>query len=406
MAKPLLLINDYLAAGVSWELPSRYELTRRSLRDGIPDAETLRGYDTVLVLGRLEDPTAALQFGGALRLAVESGLTAVLLYPVVLEGPDRRLLEQLFPSVPGVTNYGSEWTVAATTQAFHEFFAVYGRSKTHIQMPSDQAEVLGRIESEPCALTVLQGSGRAYVLPFRAADISTHPSSMVREFLKAMDAHLEGEVEDQLPEFLESLRLPGESEILSEIEKKEGELKSLQVEAERLQRYRHLVGTATGSSLESLIIDALNVILAETDVRAEDREDVGAEDFWLVGSDGDLALAEAKGVGGHVRRANVNQVDDHRDSHDLEPEATPGILIVNVFRNTSGEDAVQRQLPVNRDVVAHAARNNVLVLRTRDLFYLLHRKMAGEGAGQELLAALEAGGGWLEVSEDAAELRS
>lgn len=406
MPKSLLIVCDYLPLDLPWNLPAASSVSFQSLDDHIPDKQELKRHDLVLVLGQLKNSAAAIQFAGALRLAVEEGLTSILTYPVRLSGADYQLLEQLVPDFQGVNTYGQqEWSVIASHPAFHEFFAVFGRSGSVVHGPHSESEVLGRVEGDPAAFATRQGAGWVYVLPFHVADIGASYNKVVNELLAAIEQHIGDTKQDTLPEHVEALRLPGEDEVLAEIAEGEATLVSLRQKATALARYRHLIGTATGDNLEELSIDALNLILEESNARAENREDVGAEDFWLVDPEGDIALAEVKGIRTHVKRANVNQVDDHREANDLRPDEMPGLLIVNVFRNTLGDEAAQRELEVNPDVVAHAVRNNVLILRTYDLFYLLHRKMAGEDAGQELLTALTSGGGWLQVDRNAAQLQ-
>jgi hypothetical protein len=406
MSQDLLIICDYLPQDFPWELPTRYNPTARRLPDGIPELADLKRYGTVLVIGQLADEGSAIQFGGALRLAVESGLSVIFMYPVRLAACDRRLIEQLLPEIEGMSTYGAEWSVVTDHESFHEYFAVYGRAGSVIRPPSGDAEIIGRVENDPCALSVLRGSGQVYIVPFHVADVGSSLSAGVSALLAAVAADTQGSAFEPLPDFLSELRLPGETQLLDEIQTMEAETEVKRDTAQKLQAYRNLIGTATGPGLEALTIDALNVILDGTDVAAEDREDVGIEDFWLVTPQKDVALAEVKGIGAHVRRANINQVDDHRDAHELKPDAMPGLLIVNVFRNSTDEDAAQRELPVNEDVVLHAVRNNVLILRTRDLFYLLHRKLAGEDAATELLNALGSGGGWLKVNDGKAELQT
>jgi hypothetical protein len=149
-------------------------------------------------------------------------------------------------------------------------------------------------------------------------------------------------------------------------------------------------------ALETLIIDALSVVLEGSGYMAEDREDVGAEDFLIVGPEGDFALAESKGIGSHVRREHVNQVDNHRSAAGRDVDEFPGLLVVNIFRNTAGMG--ERLLPASDEVVRQADRQNVLILRGVDLYYLVSRKLAGEDAAGELIGALGAHGGWLEVT--------
>lgn len=177
------------------------------------------------------------------------------------------------------------------------------------------------------------------------------------------------------------------------------ELSRLRATAGDLARFRLLVAGATGQTLEDLSISALNRVLRSTPARAEDRADVGREDFWVTSAEGDLALAEVKGIGTHVRRENVNQVDNGRSELDRAVEDLPGLLIVNIFRNE--DDLDKRILPVSPDVVRHSARLNVLTMRTWDLFHLLSLAIADEAVGSRFLEMLtQGGGGWLEVDEE------
>jgi hypothetical protein len=116
-----------------------------------------------------------------------------------------------------------------------------------------------------------------------------------------------------------------------------------------------------------------------------------------------VALAEVKGVNANVRREDVNQVDSHREVAG-KPQEFPGLLVFNIFRGH--DDLAQRELDVPEQTVTRAANSNVLILRTRDLYNLLARKLGGADASQELLDGLEAGGGWLEVTPDSANVNT
>lgn len=125
------------------------------------------------------------------------------------------------------------------------------------------------------------------------------------------------------------------------------------------------------------------------------------EDFWIVGPEGDLALAEAKGTNTHVLLDDVNQVDSHRERAGQPPEL-PGLLVSNIFRKRANLEDRQQDVPEH--AVARASGSNVLVLRTIDLYKLVGRKLGGHDAARELLDALKAGGGWLEVNDDGLRL--
>lgn len=184
----------------------------------------------------------------------------------------------------------------------------------------------------------------------------------------------------------------------------DAELTGLRDKAASLSKFRLLVGPLSGDAFEQLVIEALNIVFDGTDHRAEDREDLRAEDFWILKGDLDSALAEAKGVGRHVRREDVNQVDNHRAELERDVEQLPGLLVVNIFR---GDDSLERrELPVNDGVVRHAVRQNVLILRGIDLYWLLSQKLAGQPVGDDLVNALHSVGGWLMVNDEKVELRT
>jgi hypothetical protein len=364
---------------------------------GVPGPEALAAAEMVVVLGPLESQSHAEELGRGLAVAVgQHSTVAVVAYGATLTPPDRAMLSQLTTASP---SFGAApKRVTADVSSFTRYFALYGKSVIGLELPPD-AVVLGRMPGgEPAAFMQTLGRGALYVAPYSVASAMQSHSSMLTALIAAVHAHQGGGAEP-LPEFLGELRLPGEEATLAELEGLESRVSELQENAHRLERYRQLAGRLSGDPFEELVIDALNRVLEPTAYRAEDRPDLSAEDFWLVGPDGDHAVAEAKGIGSNVRRQDVSQVEMHRAQiQDDRDEDLHGLLVVNTFR--SADDLARKQLPVNDDIAHHAERLNVLVLRGWDLFQLLDRALSGQGAGEEFLGALSDGGGWLEVTAD------
>jgi hypothetical protein len=164
-------------------------------------------------------------------------------------------------------------------------------------------------------------------------------------------------------------------------------LDAKRVEGNALAKWRHLIGRASGESLVALVVAAMNVIFDGGGFRAEQRDDTGLEDFWIVdGSGSDFALVEAKGISGGIARAHVSQVDSHREARVLPPEF-PGMLVVNAFRNDADLSRKQGD-EVVPNVISLAKSQNVVVLRTWDLYQLLGRKLDGGDTAATLVAAL------------------
>jgi hypothetical protein len=163
------------------------------------------------------------------------------------------------------------------------------------------------------------------------------------------------------------------------------------------------MGTLHDAALEALVIDSVNRVLDRTDYSPEDREDTGGEDFWIVGPQGEVAIAEVKGISGDVRRRDVNQVDNHRSELGRSDDELPGLLVINTYR---GDDDLERKRQAPHPSVLRLLRSqNVLLLRGADLYELVSRAINGEHVGDRLVEALSAGGGWLEATPERIEVR-
>lgn len=399
MGRPVLILNDgFSGYGQNWDLGADWEPQSRSMRgSGVPPADRLVGWDTVAVIGGIENENKAEELAGGLRLAVEGGVTAIALFPVALKGSDRRLVEVIAPDLGGIRGLDRGEAVEPSRDAFYKYFGAYGRSISVFDELPPRVDVLGTVGGVPAAISVPIGKGALYVLPFHVAEISASYNPVMRSVLAAVEAVEAGSGEAPVPGFVDEMRLPGEQGILDRVDALSAEIGEARSEAETLRSHRQILGSASGDELERLVIEVLNLILDGTGYVAEDRPDVKAEDFWIVEAGEDRALVEVKGIGGSISRPAVNQVDNHRAENELSVEEMPGVLIVNPFRNSDAFD--QRTLPVSSDVIKHAVRLNVLVLRTLDLYYLLHHALDGNKGAEKFVEALPLGGGWLQVTE-------
>jgi hypothetical protein len=366
----------------------------------VPTIQQVREADTVLLLGSVNDGGRASQIAGVFRLSVHHGTTVVFAHPERLLH-EALILDALAPHRRG--ELPGSHPVEASHPAFHEYLSIFGRSHMEFGDLPEDSEILGTLQGHsahpPAAWCAPVGAGGVYVVPFFLAGAGGFLSSL----LDAVQTHRSGE-SGFIPDFLTNLRVATEDELLSGIDSAERALQTLRQRASELSRFRLLVGHLSGDAFEQLVIHTLNVVFEGTDHLAEDREDLRAEDFWVSAAGQDRALAEAKGIGRHVRREDVNQVDNHRAGLERVVEELPGLLVVNVFR---GDESLEsRELPVNQDVIRHAVRQNVLVLRGIDLYHLVSQRLGGANVGDELISALYAGGGWLEVTAEAISLRN
>ncbi len=368
---------------------------------GVPSPDALRQFDYIVFGGTFANGSQATQLGGATRLAVEDGAFALCLYPVRLEGAYQVLMSELLAL--GQVTLNTDHRVQEADSAFYDYFGAYGRSGVYFETLPDDAQIIGDIEQGPVALICQLGEGHVGLIPYHVANFQVSHNDLIRSVLTGIRTYQTAQGDSPPPAFLDALRLPGEVEAEQEITRLVSQLADQRREASRLARYRLLMSALSGDRLEALVIDSLNLILGRTQLRAEDRDEERVEDFWLVDDEGDRALAEAKGIGSNVRRQDVNQVENHRAERDRAVEDLPGLLVVNTFRNS--DDLDKRLLPVSDDVVRHAARLNVLILRTVDLLGLLRLHLGGTAVGATFGKALASGGGWLECDGQTATMR-
>jgi hypothetical protein len=400
MRLKVLLISDHYADDQRLggpDLPNPYGTIVPS--QSIPTPEAIALADYVFVVGPLGSEETAIALAGSIQLGIEAGTVAVYVYPASVPTHDQIFLERL--GVPLRTAGIAFSKPTAVAEPFYRYISRFGNGG--VTFEADEGEVLARHPSDGGAAAIYRrlGGGVLYVLPYQTTG---EHADFVTDLFRAVEDHHEG-VLDGVPEHLASFRLHGESDVLELIVQLEEKLAGVRGEADQLARFRMLVGPLQDQALEDLVIEALNAILEPTGCAAEDREDVGKEDFWIVNADGgDIALAEAKGIGSHVRNEHVNQVDNFRGDLERTAAELPGLLVVNIFRRSS--DLEQKQLPVHPTVVATARRQNVLVLRGIDLYNLLSRSRESETTGAEFLTHLQGGGGWLEVGDNGLQLHT
>ena len=135
------------------------------------------------------------------------------------------------------------------------------------------------------------------------------------------------------------------------------------------------------------------------------RKEAFREDLMLVDSEGEsVALVEVKGVSRGVAREHVNQADSHRERNAMPPEF-PSLLIINTHIKNSMAVADKDQ-SVPAEQIQHAARNNILVLRTLDLLNLASLHLSDKLTSEEVVELLTKSRGWLRVGDTVEVLSS
>jgi hypothetical protein len=122
------------------------------------------------------------------------------------------------------------------------------------------------------------------------------------------------------------------------------------------------------------------------------------EDFWIINPSGErIVLCEVKSYVKGPKRSGIFSVYNHRESNKL-PVDFPGLLVVNAHMQAGSWKEKDR--PIDKQDYEIAAQNNVLVVRTEDIARLWDALQAGRLTPDDILAALTANTGWLQVHPD------
>lgn len=126
-------------------------------------------------------------------------------------------------------------------------------------------------------------------------------------------------------------------------------------------------------------------------------DDRCVDDATLRG-DGDsiIAVFEMKGVKRNFSRADVGQVDAHRERLGL-PAGTPGILIMNTMMVADSLKA-KDQAP-HPDIIKKAVAEHVVLIRTLDLLRLADAAEAGDLDREQFRRDLLRDSGWMTWKE-------
>src|SRR5262249_3046520 len=111
-------------------------------RKGLPTAGSFTKDDLILVLGPFDSSDTAFQLGGAIRLAVESGATAVVAYPVRPDASTKELLSRLVGERLIIREVSSGFPVSAQQKSFSRYTTAYAKSATYFEGLPETGEVL------------------------------------------------------------------------------------------------------------------------------------------------------------------------------------------------------------------------------------------------------------------------
>jgi hypothetical protein len=295
--------------------------------------------------------------------------------------------------------FGTRMTqVRSKVNELLEFFKIYGAAWTYL-LPryKEQCKTLASVPGGRSVSVIAHGS--LFVIP------TLLPNHEAIEEYFTMLANgvvlLWERLKEDLPEWATQYRFPSEAKLLDDKVRLSDALSNIDMSLSAFDRLKRVL-VLNGESLVDAVIEVFNTTLPLT----AQREEAFREDLTLVDSNGKVvALVEVKGGNkGGVQREQVNQADSHRARAGLAPDF-PSLLIVNTNIKASMSIADKDQ-PVAPEQIQHAARMNILILRTLDLLNLASLLLSGKLSPGDVVELLTESSGWLRVGDTAEVLGS
>jgi hypothetical protein len=122
------------------------------------------------------------------------------------------------------------------------------------------------------------------------------------------------------------------------------------------------------------------------------------EERFLVVKDDDspVALVESEGIQGAAQSASIDRLARARKQHGLRDLFPAALLINNDMAVTNV--AERSATSIGADILEAAVQQNVLIMRTIDLLFLLNHLEKSPNKKARMLHLLTSGGGWLKAS--------
>ena len=150
------------------------------------------------------------------------------------------------------------------------------------------------------------------------------------------------------------------------------------------------------------LVDSVILVLKEMGLKTF-RKDIKEEDFWILDEERNKEIiCEVKGIKKNCKREHINALDTHRDRNELKDDF-PALLIINSF--AEAKNLKSKDQEISPDIIKHAIKNNILVIRTLDLLYAFDLTKANKIKLSEFMKALKNESGWIRVIDDKIEIK-
>jgi len=276
-------------------------------------------------------------------------------------------------------------------EEFEPYMSHYGRPTTVFELPQDLPTERHAIAWLGNGVVGMEIDAQLFFLPFestrRTLEVATHILTLLTP---AINQYRRDRI-IAVPDWVDEFHFKPEEPLYLEINDLLGKLNRLESELASLKDYKAIL-SSSGIYLRNKLV-ALFESVFDLKVQCIDRE----ERFLVVkDDDSPVALVESEGIQGGVQAASIERLARARRQHGLRDLFPAALLINNDMAVTNvGERSATS---IGSDVLQAAVQQNVLIMRTIDLLFLLNHLEKSPNKKGRMLHLLTSGSGWLKAS--------
>lgn len=276
-------------------------------------------------------------------------------------------------------------------EEFELYMRRYGRPTTVLELPQDLPTEQHAIAWLGNGVVGMEIDAQLFFLPFESARRTLEVATHILTVLTPAIAQYRGDRVIPLPEWVDDFHFKSEEPLYLEINDLLGKLNRLESELASLKDYKAILASS-GIYLRNKLVTLFESVFG-LKVQCMDRE----ERFLVVKDDeSPVALVESEGAQGPVQKASIERLARARKQHGL-PDSFPATLVINndmAITNVGERSATS----IGSDILEASVRQNVLIMRTIDLLFLLNHLEKSPNKQRRMLDLLTSGGGWLKAS--------
>lgn len=298
--------------------------------------------------------------------------------------------------IPWETQEEPNSLVSSNVPEFRAYMEQYGSGYVCYELPQRdtlEANVIATTDRRTFGFAI---GSKLFVLPAVYPQSHDHAISMAVAALQGAIAY-RARMMKRLPEWTGDFHFSQELELKKRADALRTELAEID---SSISEYASVKGALCYQSTP--LLEVISEIMNRFFDIALNCDEKFIEDASITDDEGNiLAVFEIKGVKKNFSRADVNQVDSHRERQGLPPE-TPGLLVMNTFR--SPESLEDKDTPPNSEIIQKGVAENVLLIRTLDLLRYADGIEKGVFSKDEFRETILSKTGWLKVENETIEV--